>query len=82
MDLFYYIVTVILLALHLWIWASVIRWGLSIFTMPTASGYDKSLKYRHLLRAILYDIFLDFKTWKSSARVEAINRRAKSYDEL
>lgn len=78
MDLFFYVIITIVLAIHLWVWTSVVRLFGYLF-LPTLSEYDKSLKFRHLIMSMLYDIFIDLKTWKSSSRKKAIERRARNY---
>lgn len=82
MDTLLYIYVVIILAAHLWLVTVTLRWVLSVCFMPTVSKYDKSLKWRYLLRAMLYDIFFDMFTWSFKKRVENIDRRARQYDHI
>ena len=82
MDTLLYIYVVIILAAHLWLVAVTLRWALSVCFMPTIYKYDKSLKLRYLLKAMLYDIFFDMFTWSPKKRTEAIERRAKQYDHI
>lgn len=82
MDTLFYIFAILLLAAHLWLAAVTLRYLLSVISMPSIYKYDKSLKLRYLLRAMLYDIFFDMFTWSPKKRIEAIERRAKQYDHI